>query len=77
MNPTDSTNEPFVAPHVTHEEIADLAHFIWQREGRPEGRADDHWARAERTLRSGETREATVALEREIPMPGNSERLLG
>lgn len=75
MSPTDP-NEPFVAPHVTEAEIAELAHFIWLREGRPEGRSAEHWQRAERHLRSEEARIGTVDLSREIPMPGDSERLL-
>lgn len=28
------------------DEIARRAHQIWEAEGRPEGRADDHWHRA-------------------------------
>jgi hypothetical protein len=26
--------------------IREAAYFIWEREGRPEGRAQDHWCRA-------------------------------
>ncbi len=26
--------------------VRDRAYFIWEREGRPEGRAHDHWYRA-------------------------------
>lgn len=26
--------------------IADLAFHLWEEEGRPEGRAEDHWLRA-------------------------------
>jgi Protein of unknown function (DUF2934) len=26
--------------------IADIAHKIWEEEGRPEGQAEAHWARA-------------------------------
>jgi len=26
--------------------IREVAYFIWEREGRPEGRAQDHWERA-------------------------------
>jgi Protein of unknown function (DUF2934) len=29
-----------------HSEIAQRAREIWEREGRPEGRADEHWHRA-------------------------------
>jgi hypothetical protein len=28
--------------------VRDRAYFIWEREGRPEGRAHDHWYRATR-----------------------------
>ena len=28
--------------------LRDRAYFIWEREGRPEGRAFDHWVRAMR-----------------------------
>ncbi|HUB16732.1 MAG TPA: DUF2934 domain-containing protein [Acetobacteraceae bacterium] len=28
--------------------VRDRAYFIWEREGRPEGRAFDHWVRARR-----------------------------
>jgi Protein of unknown function (DUF2934) len=26
--------------------VRETAYFIWEREGRPEGRAQDHWVRA-------------------------------
>jgi Protein of unknown function (DUF2934) len=26
--------------------VREAAYFIWEREGRPEGRAQDHWVRA-------------------------------
>jgi hypothetical protein len=32
-------------------DIAQLAQQYWEEEGRPEGRATDHWSRAEQTLR--------------------------
>ena len=32
-------------------EIAALAYRFYEEEGRPEGRADEHWFRAERELR--------------------------
>jgi uncharacterized membrane protein len=32
-------------------EIASLARTFWQQEGRPEGKAEEHWTRAENTLR--------------------------
>jgi Protein of unknown function (DUF2934) len=32
-------------------EIASLAYRFYEEEGRPEGRASDHWLRAEREIR--------------------------
>ncbi len=32
--------------HNSEQTIRDRAYFIWEREGRPEGRAQDHWKRA-------------------------------
>ena len=33
-----------------HEEIAPIARALWENEGRPEGKADEHWQRAEEIL---------------------------
>ena len=33
------------------EQIAERAQQLWEEEGRPEGKADEHWARAEAELR--------------------------
>jgi len=35
----------------THDEIAARARALWLAEGRPEGRATEHWLEAERQLR--------------------------
>jgi Protein of unknown function (DUF2934) len=35
---------------VRHEEIACLAYHIYEKEGRPEGKSAEHWARAERAI---------------------------
>jgi hypothetical protein len=35
---------------ITHEEIAKRAREIWEAEGRPEGRAAEHWFKAENDL---------------------------
>jgi hypothetical protein len=40
--------------------IREAAYFIWEREGRPEGRAQDHWLRA---LREGEGQKTDPAAE--------------
>jgi len=37
---------------VTCEEIALYAYYIWEKEGRPEGRALEHWLQAELQLRA-------------------------
>lgn len=34
----------------THAEIAMCAYFIWENEGRPEGRCDEFWREAELLL---------------------------
>jgi hypothetical protein len=34
--------------------VRERAHAIWEREGRPEGGAERHWARAEEELRAEE-----------------------
>jgi hypothetical protein len=35
----------------SEEDITALAHQLWEEEGRPEGKADEHWRRAEAQLR--------------------------
>jgi hypothetical protein len=35
------------------ERIRELAYFLWEREGRPHGRAQAHWFRAEREADAG------------------------
>ena len=34
------------AKHNDEQTLRDRAYFIWEREGRPAGRAHDHWYRA-------------------------------
>ena len=34
------------------EEIAALAHSIWEKQGCPEGRAEEHWREAEELVRA-------------------------
>ena len=36
--------------HRTHEDIAALAYALWQEQGRPEGKHEEHWLRAEEKL---------------------------
>src|SRR5262245_55201000 len=36
----------------SNDEIEQIAHSIWEQEGRPDGRSLEHWLRAEEQLRS-------------------------
>lgn len=38
-------------PHPSHDAIALCAMTIWEAEGRPQGRAVEHWLQAEARLR--------------------------
>ena len=53
-------------------EIEELAWAYWEAEGRPEGRALDHWVRAEAELRARDT-----ALPRKRREPKASMPLVG
>ncbi|MEA3213557.1 MAG: hypothetical protein QOE70_6614 [Chthoniobacter sp.] len=46
---SDTTTDP------TEEQIADLARKFWEEEGQPEGKAEEHWNRAQEQLRNGAT----------------------
>ena len=60
MNETkdSETNPPvvFASGETTngprHEQIANVAYFIWMSEGCPEGRDTNHWYQAEEQLRT-------------------------
>jgi Protein of unknown function (DUF2934) len=43
------------------ERIRQRAHEIWEREGRPEGRHEEHWARARRQLEEEDGDRASAA----------------
>lgn len=36
---------------IPHDQIAQRAQELWEAEGRPEGKSDDHWLQAENELR--------------------------
>ena len=38
---------------ITYEQIAQRAYEIWEREGKPEGKEQEHWFKAEEELREG------------------------
>lgn len=42
---------PGLNRNATHEEISELAHGIYQEEGCPDGRAEEHWLMAEGFLK--------------------------
>lgn len=48
---SDETPSPSTADANPEEEIARLAHRYYEEEGRPEGRAEEHWFRAEREIK--------------------------
>lgn len=68
--PTNSSTDQ----QITHEEITALAQQIYEDEGCPCGKAEEHWQEAERRLREQGTggepqRESTsVATRREKPV---------
>jgi hypothetical protein len=37
---------------IPNEEIELRSYFIWEREGRPDGKSTEHWRRAEEELRA-------------------------
>ena len=53
---------------ITQEEITRRAHDIWERSGRPEGEAIEHWLRAERELRA-ERGGAAKPVRKAVPRP--------
>ena len=58
--------------HRNKEQIVrDKAYFIWEREGRPEGRAHDHWYRAvKETFRQEKELDDELMLEEEKVLSG-------
>jgi hypothetical protein len=51
--------------------IHQRAHEIWEREGRPDGRHDEHWAQARREIEA----EGGAASARPVAPDGNSPTL--
>ena len=41
---------------IDEQMIAEAAFYLWLEEGRPEGRADDHWSRARAALEGAKPR---------------------
>lgn len=63
------TPKPAKQP-ISDEAIRQRAHHIWEREGRPEGRSEDHWQMARTELANetelGRAMEPNPAVEREV-----------
>jgi hypothetical protein len=59
-----------IRPNPTEEEIRTRSYAIWEREGRPDGKAQEHWQRAnaQLELESVENRIASIRF-REQPFP--------
>ncbi len=51
---------------ITEEQIRELAHSIWEEEGRPEGKDLEHYFRAKKIL---EDRESSRVIELAAPAP--------
>jgi hypothetical protein len=58
-----NADHPSVSAVGSHldEEIAQLAHRYYEEEGKPEGRAHEHWLRAERELQHATGQESASA----------------
>ena len=57
----ENTQEP------SNEEISKRAWEIWDQEGRPEGRSEEHWNRAREEIGSGGAGPAELAEEKRTP----------
>ena len=46
---------------ATHEEIRQQAHRLWLEEGKPDGKASEHWARAASMLEASQSAQDKLA----------------
>jgi len=58
----------------THEEIAACAHRIYETEGRPEGKSQEHWLQAETQLVAQRKAEAEVSPAKPAAKPAPAVR---
>ena len=63
---SDLNAEAGVVTVATEEQIRELAHAIWEKEGRPHGKAVEHYFRAKQIL---EEQEASRVIELAPPAP--------
>jgi hypothetical protein len=65
---------------ATEEQIKDLAHALWEREGRPEGKSSEHYFRAKQILEAKEVARIielapqTPPIELASPPPGKTKK---
>jgi len=57
-----------------HERISERAYQIWVAEGRPHGRHDEHWQRAEREIAEEELRVAAAMADRAVGTASGARR---
>jgi hypothetical protein len=55
-----------------HERISERAYQIWVAEGRPHGRHDEHWQRAEHEIAEEERRVAAALADRAVGATGTT-----
>jgi hypothetical protein len=55
-------------PTTSEDQIRQYAHQLWEREGQPDGRADDFWHQAKAELESDEPGNEAIS-EAPKPMP--------
>lgn len=58
-------------PDDTEQSVREAAYFLWEREGRPEGRALEHWIAAERIAAGPEA--VNLAADEEAVVEGDPE----
>jgi len=52
---------------ISQDDIARCAYELWEREGRPNGRAAEHWLQAEALLRQGNSQSSAAAEKDRMP----------
>ncbi|WP_424140533.1 DUF2934 domain-containing protein [Roseomonas chloroacetimidivorans] len=55
------------SPEIKEERIRERAYFLWVAEGRPEGRANEHWERAHAAEASYSDVQVDEAVEETFP----------
>ncbi len=65
----DHTDSAHHSGSPTDSGVSALAHRFWEEEGRPEGKAEEHWDRAYRQIHGGEssTSQSSSAEEQRTP----------